>query len=82
MMGGSLISIVIFSHSPRVTAFKAPTLIRAKVCSGSLNPDSPLSGKLPLEGDCLDEETTFIFPRVQTGSFPGFVSRCFEPMGI
>ena len=30
------------------------------VCSGSLNPDSPLSGKLPLEGDCLDEETTFI----------------------
>jgi len=39
-----------------------------RICSGSLNPDSPLSGKLPLEGDCLDEETTFIFPRVQTGS--------------
>jgi len=30
-MGKSLISIVIFSHGPRVTAFKAPTLIRAKV---------------------------------------------------
>jgi hypothetical protein len=38
------------------------------MCSGSLIPDSPLSGRLPLEGDCLDEETTFIFPGVQTGS--------------
>ena len=30
-------------------------------CSGSLNPDSPLSGQLPLEGDCLDEEPTVSF---------------------
>jgi hypothetical protein len=30
-------------------------------CSGSLNPDSPLTGMLPLEGECLDEETTVIF---------------------
>jgi ADP-heptose:LPS heptosyltransferase len=41
---------------------------RRAICSGSLIPDSPLSGRLPLEGDCLDEETTFIFPGVQTGS--------------
>ena len=38
------------------------------VCSGSLISDSPLSGRLPLEGDCLDEETMFIFSGVQTGS--------------
>jgi hypothetical protein len=27
-----------------------------RYCSGSLIPDSPLSGRLPLEGDCLDED--------------------------
>lgn len=31
-------------------------------------PDSSRSGELPLGGDCLDKETTFIFSRVKTRS--------------
>jgi hypothetical protein len=60
-----------FEHlADRITSeeMRKTTLKKGLLCSGSLNPDSPLSGKLPLEGDCLDEETTFIFSGVQTGS--------------
>lgn len=36
--------------------------------SGLSNPNSPVSGRLLLEGHCLGKETTFIFPKIQLGS--------------